>query len=474
MSAMLLALCVIGVAYFAVLNVIYLAFTAVAWRDLARHLRARSYAAIEEALSSPLTPPVSVLLPAYNEEAGIVDSVQSLLALHYPEHEVIVVSDGSTDATIERLDAAFDLVRARVAMRDVLPTAPVRASYVSRKHPNLRVVEKVNGGKGDALNAALAIARYPYVCAVDADAILEEDALLRMARPVIEDPDRVVAVGGIVRVANGCRIADGRVEEVSLPKSRIATFQVIEYFRAFLVGRVGWSRAGAVLIISGAFGLFRRAEVETAGGWATDTVGEDAELVARLHRHLRERAEEYRIEFVPDPVCWTEAPEDLRTLARQRRRWQRGLGETLWRSRDMLLRPSFGTFGMLALPYFLVFELLGPLVEVAAFVFLPFVWPLGLLDTQVMIAFLATSLVLGIVLSVAALALEEFSFRRHARNRDVARLLLFAVLENFGFRQLVALWRVLAMVDLARRRRGWGVMERRGLTRHVATADIRR
>jgi cellulose synthase/poly-beta-1,6-N-acetylglucosamine synthase-like glycosyltransferase len=461
---------IVAIAYFAALNVTYLAFTAIAWRDLARHLRARSYAAVDEALASPLTPPVSVLLPAYNEQAGIVDSVQSLLALRYPEHEVVVVSDGSTDGTISRLVFAFDLVPARAAMRDAIATQPVAASYVSRRHPNLRVLDKANGGKGDALNAGLSVARFPYVLAVDADAIIEDDALLRVARPVIADPERVVAAGGIVRIANGCRIVDGRVEEVALPASRLATFQVVEYFRAFLVGRVGWSSLRSLLIISGAFGLFRRDEVEAAGGWATDTVGEDAELVTRLHRHMRGRGEDYRIEFVPDPVCWTEAPEDLRQLSRQRRRWQRGLAETIWRHRQLIGRPRYGVFGMVALPYFLLFELLGPAIELTAFVMLPLSWAFDLLNAGLMLAFLATALVLGIVLSVAALALEEFSFRRHGRDRDVARMLLFALFENVGFRQLVSFWRLLALFDLVRGKNAWGVMERRGLAR----PDIRR
>ena len=461
---------VFAIAYFAVLNVLYLVFTGIAWRDLARHLRARSYAAIDEALASPLTPPVSVLLPAYNEQAGIVDSVQSLLALRYPEHEVVVVSDGSTDATLRCLDEAFDLAPAHAAMRDAIATKPVRRAFVSRRHPNLRVLDKENGGKGDALNAGLSVARYPYVCAVDADAIIEEDALLRVARPIIEDPELVVAAGGIVRIANGCRIVDGRVEEVALPKSRLATFQVVEYFRAFLVGRVGWSSLRSLLIISGAFGLFRRAEIEAAGGWATDTVGEDAEIVTRLHRYLRERGEDYRIQFVPDPVCWTEAPEDLRTLSRQRRRWQRGLAETLWSHRALIGRPGYGAFGMLALPYFLVFELLGPAIELAAFVLLPVTWALGLLSIGMLLAFLAMALVLGIVLSVGALALEEFSFRRHGRHRDVARMLVFAVFENFGFRQLVDAWRLFALWEFARGKDGWGVMERRGLDRSEAAA----
>jgi cellulose synthase/poly-beta-1,6-N-acetylglucosamine synthase-like glycosyltransferase len=328
-----IAVAAITLAYFAALNVVYLAFTAIAWRDLNRHLRARGHAPDDEIFSSPVTPPVSVLVPAFDEELTIVESVRSLLALRYPLHEVIVVNDGSSDATLERLREAFDLVPVRKALRVLLPTAPIRGVYVSRRHHHLWVVDKENGGKADALNAAVNASRYPYVLAIDADAILEEDSLLRVVRPVVAEPDVVVATGGIVRIANGCRIDHGRVYDVRLPQSRLATLQVLEYFRAFLIGRVGWSRMNALLIISGAFGLFRRSLVETVGGYSSDTVGEDIELVVRLHRHLRERGERYRIEFVPDPVCWTEAPETMGQLSRQRRRWHRGLGETLWRHR---------------------------------------------------------------------------------------------------------------------------------------------
>ncbi len=468
MSALRTALevfAVVALAYVAALAAIYIVFTGIAWRSITRHRRERAYAATEEAFASPLTPPVSVVLPAYNEAAGIVDSVNSLLALRYPEHEVVVVNDGSTDATLARLRDAFDLAPIRKALRAAVVTAPVRATYASRRHANLWVVDKENGGKADALNAGMNAARYPYICAVDADTMLEDEALLRVAKPILDDPSLVVATGGIVRIANGCRVEHGQVLEVRLPKSRLATLQVVEYFRAFLVGRVGWSRLGSLLIISGAFGLFRRSVVEAVGGWWTGTAGEDVELVVRIHRHLRERGEDYRIEFVPDPVCWTEAPEDLRTLARQRRRWQRGLAETLWRHRAVVGNPRYGTLGLAATPYFLVFELLGPLVELVGYPAVAAAVAVDAVSLTFLASFLAVSLFLGILLSVAALALEEFSFRRHTRDRDAARLLLFAVLDNLGYRQLTDLFRVLAFGDLVRRRRHWGAMPRRGLDR---------
>jgi cellulose synthase/poly-beta-1,6-N-acetylglucosamine synthase-like glycosyltransferase len=450
--------------YFAVLSVVYVVFTALAWRAVAGYRRARSYSAVEEAFASPLTPPISLLLPAFNEQAGIVESVRSLLALRYPEFEVIVVNDGSTDATLTELATAFELLPARKALRTGIPSARVRATYASRRHPELWVIDKDNGGgKADALNCAINAARYPYFCALDADAVLEEDALLRVAKPILDDPEVVVATGGIIRVANGCRIEHGRIIDVRLPRTWLGTFQVVEYFRAFLVGRIGWSRMRSLLIISGAFGLFRRDLVEAAGGYAVDAIGEDVELVMRLHRHLRERGENYRIEFVPDPVAWTEAPEDRRSLGRQRRRWQRGLGQALWRHRAVAMRPRFGVFGCVAFPYFVIFEFLGPAIEIVGYGSVAASAALGTLSFVFLGAFFTAAVLVGILLSVAALALEELSSRRYLRRRELARMLTAAALENFGYRQLLSIWRTMGLVDLTRRRQGWGEMRKRGL-----------
>src|SRR4051794_26002831 len=253
MHEFFMAFGVLAVIYFALLNSSYLLFTVISWQSITGYLHRRQYAAMAEAMASPFTPPASVLLPAYNEEAGVVQSVHSLLDLRYPELEVVVVNDGSTDETIGRLDREFDLVPVRLAIRDKVECAPINATYVARRDPRLKVVDKENGGgKADALNCCLEAASYPYVCAVDADALIEEDALLRVALPALEDPQRVVATGGIVRIVNGCRVEGGRVTEVRLPKSRLATLQVVEYFRAFLVGRTAWSRIHGLLVISGA------------------------------------------------------------------------------------------------------------------------------------------------------------------------------------------------------------------------------
>jgi cellulose synthase/poly-beta-1,6-N-acetylglucosamine synthase-like glycosyltransferase len=453
----------VALVYFALLSVAYLAFTLVAWHRLAEHRRARSYTPLDEIFASPFTPPVSVIVPAFNESAVLVSSVKSLLDLRYPRHEVIVVNDGSTDGTLELLQEEFDLRPVREALRSRIPTAPIRRAYVSRSHPNLWVLDKANGGKSDALNAGINAAAHPFFCAVDADAVLEQDALLSVVKPVVDDPELVVAAGGIVRIANGCRIERGQLVEYGLPDAHFARFQLVEYFRAFLIGRLAFDSINAVLIVSGAFGLFSRPHVEAVGGYARDTVGEDIELIVRLHRYLRDRDEKYRIRFVPDPVCWTEVPEQLATLSRQRRRWQRGLGQTLWRHRRMMLNPRMGSVGLVTLPYFFFIEFLGAILELLGIPIVLLAWLLGVLSVPFFLVFLAVSVLLTVLLSIAAIMLEEYAVRYLGRGGDVARVVLYGMAESFGYRQLIAFARCRGMIDLARRRRDWGEQRRRGL-----------
>lgn len=458
---------VVAVAYFAVLNVNYLVLVALSFPRITHEyeLYRQPQLTLQETLVSPLTPPISVLVPAFNEEQGIVESARSLLALQYPEYEVVIVNDGSTDSTLARLTEEFDLVPVRKALRTTLPSAPVRGAYLSRRHQNLWVIDKENGGsKADALNCGLNAAQHPLFCAVDADTLLERDGLLRIVRRLLED-EHVVAAGGIVRIVNGCTVDHGIVTEVALPSSRLAVMQVIEYFRGFLIGRVGWSRAGWLIVISGAFGLFRRQVVEAAGGYWTGTHAEDLELVLRLHRYLRERAEPYRIEFVPDPVCWTEAPETFEALGRQRRRWHGGLAQSLYRHRRMILNPRYGGLGLVGLPYYVFAELLSPLVEFAGLPALVAGVAFGLISPVFLAAFAVLALLLTVLVSFSALALEEFSFRRHTSNRDALRLLVYAFLEPFGYRQLIDFWNATGVIEALLGRQAPRVLPRKGIGR---------
>lgn len=459
--------------YFLVINTSYLVLIVLATLEFARHLRRVPFAGYEETLASPLTLPVSVLVPAYDEEATIVESVRAMLGLRYPEMEVVVVDDGSTDGTFAALAEAFDLVTVpRVVPDDVPTVGRVLSVHVPRGGTTpIVVVRKENGGKADALNTGVNVARYPLVCMVDADSVLDPDALLHVAKPFVDDPDRVVATGGVIRSANGCTVRGGRIVDVRLPRRWLARIQVVEYLRAFLLGRTGWSRLGMLLIVSGAFGLFRRDVVVSVGGLARDCIGEDAELVVRIHREMRRRRRPYRMVFVAEPVSWTEVPETRRVLARQRRRWHRGLAETLWRHRGMLGNPRYGRIGLLAMPYYVLFELLAPVLEIAGLAVVLTGWALGLVDGRFMLLFVLVAYGFAVLLSVAALTVEEFSFHRYRRWRDLGAALVAAVLENVGYRQVTAWWRLEGLFSALRGvSPEWGRMERRGFAGHASSA----
>lgn len=451
----------VSFVYFILINGAYLGITALSLRPIAAEARARRYLGLAEIFASPLTPAISVVVPAFNEEAVIVESVRSLLALRYPQHEVVVVNDGSTDRTIGVLEDAFDLAPVRWALRDGIDSAPVRSAYVSRRHPNLVVIDKENGGRSDALNAGLRAARHAYVCIIDADSLLGEEALLQLAKPLLDEPTLVAAAGGTIRIANDCRVDHGRVVDVHLPHSALPTFQVLEYLRAFLVGRVGWSSINGLAIVSGAFGLFHRAHVEAVGGYWTSTVGEDFELTVRLHRRMHERGEPYHIAFVADPVCWTEVPAEFATLGRQRRRWQRGTWETLRRHRRTILNPRYGTIGLLAIPA-VVLEFVSPVFWLGGLTAAIVAWALGWITTMFFVATIVVSFGLGAVLTLAAIAVDELNYRTYRTRGEVLRLLWYSVVEMFYYRQLNEVWRGLGYLDIARGTTTWGVQQRRG------------
>ncbi len=413
-------------------------------------------------LTSEVTPPVTMLVPGYNEEATIVESVRSLLSLTYPELEIIVVNDGSKDRTLERLIEAFGLEPVERAMPRRVDYKPVRGIYGTPRLPGLLVVDKENGGKADGLNAALDLAKHPLVCSVDADSLLDAESLLRAVRPFIDEPEETGAVGGTIRVVNGCDVHAGQVREVRAPRGWIELFQSVEYLRAFLLARMAWTRSKTVTIISGAFGIFRRERLLAMGGYAHGTVGEDMELIVRMHRHARENNEPLRVWHVPDPVCWTEAPADLKILARQRTRWQRGLCETLWRHRAMLGSPRYGSVGMASLPQFLFFDVVSPVLELIGLILVPLCTLVGILSVEFFIAYCAVVFGFGACLSLGSFVLAEFSLRRHGRVRDIWRLGLGAIVENFGYRQLNSAWRVMGIWQFLKRKQGWGDMQRRG------------
>ena len=414
---------------------------------------------------SDQAPAIAVLAPAYNEEVTIIESVNSLLALQYPDFEVIVINDGSRDATLARMIDHYGLEPVQRFHDNAVRHRPIRGLYATSRLPRLVVVDKENGGKSDALNAGINVARAPLFCSIDADSLLEPDALLRAVRPFIEDPERTVAVGGTIRIANGSRIEAGRVTAIRLPRNFLALVQIVEYLRAFLMARLALGQMQALTVISGAFGLFRRQPAVEVGGYSHGTVGEDMELVIKLHARFRELRRPYRIEFIPEPVCWTEVPESLDVLGRQRARWQRGALETFFRHKRMLFNPRYGRVGFVGFGQVLMVDVIGPPVEALGYLLVPLLWGLGLLSLDFLLAFLAVTFTFGIFVSVATLILEEVELRRFPHARDLCILTLVAVAENFGYRQLANFWRVRGWWQFLRGKQGWGQMTRKGFQR---------
>ena len=451
--------------YFIVLNTVQLTLIALAGIDIARSHRWSATMRDDEIFANPLTPGISIIVPAHNEAAGIAEAVRAMLTIRYPLHEVVVVDDGSTDDTFGVLSRTFNLVEVDLVFPNHVPvTGVVRSMWLAGTGEPLTVIRKENAQRrSDALNAGLNYARFDLVCMVDADSILEQDALLRVVRPFVDDPERVVGTGGVIRAANGARVDRGRIVNVRLPKRWIERVQVVEYLRSFLLGRTGWSRIGGLLIISGAFGLFRKDLVYAIGGLDRNTLAEDADLVAALHRHLRRTGQDHRIVFVPDPVCWTELPTTATMLSRQRRRWSHGLADLLWKFRAMIGNPRYGVLGVLTMPFYLAFEAFSPVVELLGLVAVVVALVLGILNWPFVGLLVLASVGYGVFLSLAAITVEELAFHRYARWRDLGALVAASIIENVGYRQAHSWWRLRGLLSALRGRPAvWGEMTRSG------------
>lgn len=454
------SLVVIG--YYLLVTLNYLVLYAVSLVWLRRTRRGGTGEAVFTGFSAPSQPGVAVVVPAYNEAETIVDSVGSFLGLDYPDLEVIVVNDGSTDETLDRLQAGFDLVPAARGVAADLPTEPVRGVFRSETHEELLVVDKENGGKSDALNAGIWLTDQPLFCAVDSDTIIERWGLSALVQPFLDHPDETVAAGGTVRVANGCEFDGGRLADVDLSRRPLVAVQAVEYLRAFYVGRLGLARLRSLILISGAFGLFRTDLVRDIGGYRRESITEDFDLVVRLHRHCVEAGRDYRVEFVPEAGAWTEAPSTRAALGRQRRRWFRGRVEILATNWRAIGNPRYGVVGLYSLPYFLVVETLGPLVEGAGYLLVPLAVALGVLSPVHLGVFFLLTVGVGIVLSTLALYAERLSPAGYDEPRHFATLFRYGVLENLGYRQWLTLVAWHGLVEYLRGETAWGEMERAG------------
>lgn len=418
----------------------------------------------EEYLDSFQTKPVSVLVPVYNEEKSVVNSVHSLLSLLYPDKEVIVINDGSTDRTQQRLIDYFQMKPVERVFRAHLPTKRVKRIYQSTIHPSLWLVDKENGGKADALNTGMNLARFPYFCSIDGDSILEPTALLRVMRPIIRSGGKVIAAGGNIRAANGVRMSMGSVVEDSLSDRPIVVMQIVEYMRAFLMGRISFSRFNGMLIISGAFSVFSKEWAVKAGGYSSNMIGEDMEIVVKLHRLIREMKADKRIEFVSDPVCWTEVPQTFNGLRSQRRRWHQGLIESLWKHRSMTFNPKYGVVGMISFPYFWLIECFGPVIELVGLLYVFVALLVGDIYTEFAILTLLLFILYGAILSIMTLFLEAWSMNRYSSIRNLIRISALSITELVWYRPLTLIWRCEGLCRFLLKKQEWGRMERIGIS----------
>lgn len=460
--------CVIFV-YFIVVNGVYTLFIALSLREIRRYAATVISGRLTSFLSGMWYRPISILVPAYNEESTIVANVRSLLALHYPEFEVIVINDGSQDNTLGKLLEEFRLEKIDQPICRRLQHKRIKGVYASAEYPSLVVVDKENGGKADALNAGINVSRFPLFCCIDADSILENESLVRASRLFVEDM-RVIATGGIVRVLNGCRMEKGMVQEVRAPRRAIECFQAVEYTRGFLSGRTSWNVFGSLLLISGAFGVFRKDMVLEIGGYRANTVGEDMDLVVRLHRYCRSHKIPYKVVFVPDPVCWTQVPSDLLSLLKQRNRWQRGLIDSLWFSKEMFCNPRYGAAGLLGYPYYVFVEALGPLVEFCGYFGFILFFLFGYVNRDVALLFFVVAVLWGMWINVGSILLDNWLYKRYKGLKDILILCFYSVVEFAGYRQVIATERLFATFQVWKR--SWGKPKRQEISSGVYKTSV--
>lgn len=415
---------------------------------------------------SPNTPSLSIIAPAYNEASTIIENARSLLSIHYNNFEVLIINDGSKDDTLAKLIEAYDLVKVEHAFVTEIPSKPVNGIYKSKNavHHKLTVVDKQNGGKADALNVGINVSRNQYIVCIDVDCILEQDAMLKLTKPFLDNDagKKVIATGGVVRIANSCVVEEGKIVKVNLPKQFLPLMQTLEYMRAFILGRMAWSRLNGLLLISGAFGAFDRAIAILAGGYDHNTVGEDMELVVRMRRYMEENNLPYEVAYIPDPLCWTEAPATFKILGRQRNRWTRGTIETLRTHKVMFFNPRYGVLGMLSYPYWFFFEFLAPIIEFIGLVFVLLLAVLGLLNWPFFFSLFLFVYCFAVLYSSFAILMEVMTYNQYKKRSEIFLLLIAAMLEPFIFHPFVVWSAIRGNIDLIRKKKAWGEMSRQG------------
>ncbi len=436
-------------------------FSAIALR---KYLRKNSYINYNTLVMSPLSPHVSIIVPAFNESHHIIDNLRTLLSIYYNNFEVIVVNDGSTDDTFDLIKENYELEKVNYYFDYRLPCERIRGVYKSKNpsYTRLLVIDKNNGGKADSLNAGVNISRNSLVVSIDADSMIEADSLLKMVKPFLEEKERkVIGTGGVIRIVNSCYIEKGFIREIRLPEKILPRLQVVEYTRAFLLGRMAWSQLDGLMLISGAMGMFDKETLIKSGGYSLSTVGEDMELVLRMRRFMAENKNRYEVTYIPDPLCWTEVPSDLRSLMKQRTRWTRGLAESLWSHKKIFMNNKYKNLGTLGYPYWLIFEWAAPLIAFAGFLYTIAMAFAGQVNLPFFILIFTFVYALAVCLSIWAVLLEEITFHKYRRKRDVLKLIAVSFIEPFIY-PVYTWFAVRGNIEFLRRKKSWGTAKREG------------
>lgn len=446
----------------------YIVLSVISGKETIDYLKKNSFVNYKDILTSAISPSITIIAPAYNESLNVIENVRSLLSNHYVNYNVIIVNDGSKDDSLEKLIEAYDLEKVDYLVNQKIKTKPLRAGIFKSKNPafeKLMVVDKENGGKADALNMGLNISKSKYVACIDVDCLLLEDALQKMIKPFLEVTDaQVIATGGVIRIANSCLISGGKLIDVNLPKNILVQSQILEYLRAFLLGRMAWSRLNGLLVISGAFGVFDKEIAIKVGGYDTDTVGEDMEIIVRMRRYMEEQGRKYKVSYIPDPLCWTEAPDNYKIFISQRNRWTRGTIETLRKHRKIGFNPKYGSFGMLSYPYWLIFERLAPIIEVISLVYFMVLILLKEVRWEYALSFLVLAYLFSVLFSIIAIYSEELTFHQYKKKGTGYKLVLLSALEPFVLHPFILYAAIRGNIDYYfNKNKKWGEMVRKGM-----------
>jgi len=425
----------------------------------------------ETLLKSPLTPGISVVAPAYNEEKTIIINVKSLLTLNYPLYEVIIINDGSKDKTLELLIDEFEMEETPFAYVEKIKTKPFKRIFKSRnpKYSILTVVDKENGGtKADASNAGINASKYPYFLCTDVDCILDRNTLLKMIKPILNSDIKVIGVGATLRMSNSCIIEDGVITRVKPPKAIIPRFQEMEYLRAYLFGKMGWSLVNCVPNISGGLGLYDRDIAVNAGGYDGASHAEDMDIMIKVASYMINNKEPYKIEYIPNSCCWTEGPPNPKILMRQRVRWATGLAQIFVVHRKILFNPRYGRLGLVVFPCNLIFEFLAPIIEAFGIIYFIFLLLKGDVNWSTAGIIFMYSYMFGLVIGTLVIFFDNFVKLHHKTLQESLKLWVLPVLEPFIYHPLLVFYSLKDYYNFATSKKmEWGTMTRQGYSQET-------